>query len=289
MSTSENHTRSSSSLPVTNITNFVSIQLDGENYLIWRHQFKTILQTLDLEQYVDSSVAQPSSNSPEFSQWKKLDGYVQACINATLHNSVAPVAIGVKSAAELWKVLETSYLQEAESDLVLHCLHGLNAAFDNFVMMIENSDVSPSFTSLKSKLLVHEQRIARQSKRVTEPITAMLVSHNPNQPPHAEKSSTICQICNKTGHDASICFHYRGFPQNRGGRRGGRTNFRGRGGRSPRGFYNGNRGGFSGNNAEFFGGFAGNNGGFVAGFFSCNPFRYYNNIEFFFSSTHSYK
>lgn len=50
-----------------------------------------------------------------------------------------------------------------ESNLVLHCLHGLNSAFDNFVMMIENVDVSPCFASLKSKLLVHEQRIARQS------------------------------------------------------------------------------------------------------------------------------
>ena len=149
---------------------------------------------MDLETYIDSDISPPASTSLNFITWKKMDGYVQACINATLHVSVAPIAIGIKTAAEIWKLLETSYLQQAfakksqlrselqsisqgelsissycdkikilheqlklvgdlvsESDLVLHCLHGLNVAFDNFVMMIENNDTPPCFATLRSK------------------------------------------------------------------------------------------------------------------------------------------
>lgn len=88
--------RNNNIFQISNITNFISIQLDGENYLVWRHQFKTILQTLDIASYVDSSSNSPSTTDPEFTKWKKIDSYVQFCINATLHPSIASIAIGTE-------------------------------------------------------------------------------------------------------------------------------------------------------------------------------------------------
>lgn len=53
-----------SEFPVTNISNFVSTKVNCKNYFVWRHQFETILQTLDLESYVDSFISPHSSNAP---------------------------------------------------------------------------------------------------------------------------------------------------------------------------------------------------------------------------------
>lgn len=75
-----------------------------------------------------------------------------------------------------------------------HCPHGLNAAFVNFAMMIESSDSPRDFATLRSKLLLREQRLSRQAKRVTDhPVVAMHSSFV-NHPPHTEKSSVVCQI-----------------------------------------------------------------------------------------------
>lgn len=61
-------------------------------------------------------------------------------------------------------------------------------------MMIESSDSPRDFATLRSKLLLREQRLSRQAKRVTDhPVVAMHSSFV-NHPPHTEKSSVVCQI-----------------------------------------------------------------------------------------------
>ncbi|CAI9297644.1 unnamed protein product [Lactuca saligna] len=63
-----------------------------------------------------------------------------------------------------------------------HCPHGLNAAFANFAMMIKSSVSPRDIATLRSKLLLHEQRLSRQAKRVTDPVVAMhssFVNHPP--------------------------------------------------------------------------------------------------------------
>lgn len=97
----------------TNIINFISNQLNGDNYLVWKHQMVTILKTLGLLKYVDLQIPQPRESSSKFEARTKANGYVSTCINATLDPSIAHVAIGIDSTATLWKELEELYLQQA--------------------------------------------------------------------------------------------------------------------------------------------------------------------------------
>ncbi|KAJ9541265.1 hypothetical protein OSB04_027771 [Centaurea solstitialis] len=108
----QSHNRNQS-FSMANITNFVSIKLNGENYLSWKHQVLTILKTLGLSKHVSADQSSPLESDPEYENWSKADCYVSACINATLDQSVAHLAIGTGTALDLWKVLEDSYLQQA--------------------------------------------------------------------------------------------------------------------------------------------------------------------------------
>lgn len=50
---------------------------------------------------------EPPFTSSEYLAWKRLDNYVCACLNATLHPSIAHHAIGATTAQDLWLILET--------------------------------------------------------------------------------------------------------------------------------------------------------------------------------------
>lgn len=87
--------------------------MNGENYLCWKHQLLTILKTLGLQKHVDPSHVSPTSPSQSVDRWKKEDIFVSACINATLDASIAHFAIDTKYVADLWEIIEDSYLQQA--------------------------------------------------------------------------------------------------------------------------------------------------------------------------------
>jgi hypothetical protein len=90
-----------SSLPLASITNFVSVKLDGGNYLLWRDQLESILISTDLLSHIDGSEPIPSKTietttepkttvpNPKYITWRKTDHFVKACINATLTESLA--------------------------------------------------------------------------------------------------------------------------------------------------------------------------------------------------------
>ena len=84
---SQNHNQCFS---MANITNFVSIKLNGENYLNCKHQILTILKTLGLSKHVSIYLPSPVKTDPGYENWCKTDCYVYACINATLESPEIP-------------------------------------------------------------------------------------------------------------------------------------------------------------------------------------------------------
>ncbi|KAK1432234.1 hypothetical protein QVD17_09128 [Tagetes erecta] len=69
---------------LTNLANLVSIKLDHDNYLAWKYQIVTILKTMGLLAYISKDSKSPAKESPDLVNWEKADGFVTACINATL-------------------------------------------------------------------------------------------------------------------------------------------------------------------------------------------------------------
>ncbi|KAJ0433650.1 putative transcription factor interactor and regulator CCHC(Zn) family [Helianthus annuus] len=147
-----------------------------------------------------------------------------------------------------------------EESLVLQVLNGLCGDYRMFVTNIENCDQKPSFSQLRAKLLTHESRLKQTESNfnTSVPISAM-ATMNLHTLPHesSNKTTVVCQICEKPGHKASFCYHR--FSGNSGstfGRSGGRyTNQAGVG----RGYYpqwqnDGGQRGFSANYAGYVGG-----------------------------------
>lgn len=110
-------------LPITNITNFVSVKLDGTNYLLWRDQVESIFISTDLIGHVDGSINQPlktivttkdtktySSPNPTFVAWCKYDHFVKSCITATLSEGLAAQTLGLSTSKEIWDLLHELFL-----------------------------------------------------------------------------------------------------------------------------------------------------------------------------------
>lgn len=85
-----------------NITDYVSENLNMNNYLTWSYLFKHVLDIYDLSDHVKpSSTISPktlqvadeksSSENPEYPSWHKIDGLILTWINATLKKEVIPL------------------------------------------------------------------------------------------------------------------------------------------------------------------------------------------------------
>ncbi|KAJ0669064.1 putative transcription factor interactor and regulator CCHC(Zn) family [Helianthus annuus] len=123
-----------------------------------------------------------------------------------------------------------------------------------FVTNIENSDLKPNFSQLRTKLLTHESQLKRSASQFTSSVSiyAMAAMHINNSPhDSSNKSSVVCQICEKSEHKASICYFR--FSCGNGGRSGGG---RWRGGRNSGGRSGGrhNNEGYGGRNNQSYGG-----------------------------------
>ena len=104
--------------PITNISNFVSVKLDEDNQLVWKHHISSVFESLDLIKFINGASLKPAEESPEFPTWNKLNKYVEICINATLSPSIAHVAVGTKTTYELWKKLQSLFAQQISAKRV---------------------------------------------------------------------------------------------------------------------------------------------------------------------------
>ncbi|KAF8389997.1 hypothetical protein HHK36_024517 [Tetracentron sinense] len=113
-----------SSLPshhphIINISQFVSVKLDGLNYLLWKNQIQPILILQDLFGFVDGSLPSPllflenGLPNPAFLSWKRSDNYVMSCINATLTEGILAQTVGLNSSRAIWDLLASTFLQQS--------------------------------------------------------------------------------------------------------------------------------------------------------------------------------
>ncbi|KAF8364907.1 hypothetical protein HHK36_033117 [Tetracentron sinense] len=103
---------------VTNINQFVSIKLDGSNYLLWHSQITPILTSQDLFGFVDGSITPPSPQlaenlNPEYHLWRKTDQFILSSLNATLTPSVSTHTIDLSTSKAVWVALETTFAQHS--------------------------------------------------------------------------------------------------------------------------------------------------------------------------------
>lgn len=129
MSNSGNSSSYSSTLSLPSITHFISIKLDGNNYLNWVSQFLPVLRSHDLMGIVDGIEPCPpkfcSDNSgnltteinPFFLSWQKKDQYLLSWFNTTLSDSVLSSVYGLHTSRKVWTSLATRFAHNLGPEL----------------------------------------------------------------------------------------------------------------------------------------------------------------------------
>ena len=102
--------------PMTqNIANFVSLRLSSTNFLFWKTQMLNILESYDLQGFINGEVQPPpqfinnadfgTQTIPAFVKWRKTNRLVKGWLIATLSEEVLGIAVGLNIAFEIWNAL----------------------------------------------------------------------------------------------------------------------------------------------------------------------------------------
>ena len=120
-SSSSNPPGTISQTPILLLKDLVSVKLDATNYVTWKYQILSILESYSLLDMVDGT-SSPSAQyladangesslyvNPLYKQWKARDQALKTLINATLSPSAITLVIGQTTTQGVWQVLERRY------------------------------------------------------------------------------------------------------------------------------------------------------------------------------------
>ena len=108
----------------------MTVKLDYENYVIWKHQIEVILDTYSMIDVLDDSISVPdrflkdsSGNftaevNPAFIAWKNREQAMFTFLNSTLSPATLALTVGQKSARGVWKVLEKRFASVSRSHVM---------------------------------------------------------------------------------------------------------------------------------------------------------------------------
>lgn len=114
---------SSSTMQTPNVTQFLSIKLTSNNYLLWHAQIMPLLHGYRLASYVDGTGAAPpellqnGSPNPAFTDWFCQDQVVRSWINCSVSESILHQITRCKTAREAWDKLAVIYSTGAKTQV----------------------------------------------------------------------------------------------------------------------------------------------------------------------------
>lgn len=87
------------------------VKLDGsESYASWAEHAETILVSRKLEGYILGTIEKPAEeNSKEGQRWKTSNALVRAWLLSSLSPQIAKQVERIKEAAEIWRLLKSTY------------------------------------------------------------------------------------------------------------------------------------------------------------------------------------
>ncbi|PKU82824.1 Retrovirus-related Pol polyprotein from transposon TNT 1-94 [Dendrobium catenatum] len=92
---------------VSNIKQIVTIQLNNENYAIWRLQTLKLFSTNGFEGYLTGSQTSPADeSSADFRPWKLVDQNLVSALFSTISPGILPYILNLTTAHEIWTTLE---------------------------------------------------------------------------------------------------------------------------------------------------------------------------------------
>ncbi|TQD92917.1 hypothetical protein C1H46_021397 [Malus baccata] len=111
----------SNSSSSSNVSNFLTIELDPTNYPLWQAQMLTLLRSRNLVSFADGTSKCPpaflkddegnltDTVNPEFEAWIQQDAMVMSWIESSVHTTVLGALIGKTSSHSAWTCLRECY------------------------------------------------------------------------------------------------------------------------------------------------------------------------------------
>ncbi|XP_060211614.1 uncharacterized protein LOC132639150 [Lycium barbarum] len=114
---------------ISNIKNFVPLELTYLNYLTWKKVFKPFLRSQNLLNLVEGSVPCPELTHPQYTLWIQCDTTAHSWINATLSPSILDTLLNYncETSHQAWSMLEKLFLDHVSSSMI-----HLKNKFQNF-------------------------------------------------------------------------------------------------------------------------------------------------------------
>ena len=107
-----------------NISNFISLKLTQNNYMLWKTQINGLIESQDMGGFLDGTYpelaefvlkstieAEASTRKQEYVMnsnyimWRRLDQLLRGWIVGTLLEEVLRLAVGLETSAAIWKAL----------------------------------------------------------------------------------------------------------------------------------------------------------------------------------------
>ena len=104
-----------------NMASMMTVKLDYNNYLVWRHQIEVILEAYSMINFIeenpkalnpflkDSSRNYTTEANREYIQWRNCEQALFTFIKFTLSPSILAFTVGQKSGRGVWKILEKRF------------------------------------------------------------------------------------------------------------------------------------------------------------------------------------
>ena len=111
---------SPSSTTPTHLQQSFSIKLNSKNYLPWKLQFQPLLNFYNLHEVLHNIESAPPKEiidsttntlepNPAYLQWFAKDQLLFSWLLSSISEEIFPHLLGLNSASEVWKALETAY------------------------------------------------------------------------------------------------------------------------------------------------------------------------------------
>jgi hypothetical protein len=104
-----------SSLSFNTMVHLLIIKSSFSDYLLWRSQVLSLLQSQHLFGYVDGSVTKPSiidssgSENPELVEWQQTSQLLLSLLLSSLTEEAMSTVVGLSSSHDIWYTLENTF------------------------------------------------------------------------------------------------------------------------------------------------------------------------------------
>ncbi|KAL0905923.1 hypothetical protein M5K25_024374 [Dendrobium thyrsiflorum] len=137
---------------ISNLKNFVPVQLAPDNYAMWKSQILKIFRANGFHRFLDAQSSSParfltnqdgsSSPNPLFSQWILTDQNLAASLCSTISSSVLPYVISLDSTVAIWSTLQSCFQSSNRSQVIQ-----LKNKFHN--ISLKNSSMTAYLSEIK--------------------------------------------------------------------------------------------------------------------------------------------